>query len=129
MFSFKQGNIRNRLIVSIPLFTIGFLLSQIEFTTIWKYLGLFNQILSAIMLWTASMYLVKNNKPHWLMSLPAIFMTAVCITYLLVAPTVNGGLALEKQTGYLIGLSITAVIEFIFLFRARKIGKLNVSIA
>jgi carbon starvation protein CstA len=103
MFNFKQGPIKNRLIVSIPLFVVGYFLSQIEFTTIWKYLGLFNQFLSVFMLWTAAMYLVKNNKSHWLLSGPATFMTIVCFSYLMVAPVKSGGLALPVYLSCLIG--------------------------
>ena len=120
IFKFKQGSIKNRLIVVIPLFAVGFVLSQLKFSTIWKYLGLSNQILSTIVLWTAAMYLAYNKKNHLLLSIPATFMTAVCVTYLMVAPIANGGLALQVTTGYSIGIA-ASILSFIwFMFAAKK---------
>jgi carbon starvation protein CstA len=121
MFGYKQASIKNRLIVSVPLFITGYFLSQIEFATIWKYLGLFNQCLSVFMLWTASIYLVKNNKKHWLLSVPATFMTIVCISYLMVAPFKNGGLALPTLLGYFIGFVFGFVVLCWFLWSNRKV--------
>ena len=126
MFHFKQKSITSRLLVSIPLFTIGFILSQLEFSTIWKYLGLSNQILSMVMLWTAAMYLAKKGKNHLLLSLPATFMTAICVTYLLVAPNKNGGLAIDPQTGYLIGgfIALSVFLWFLMVVK-KKVSTLN----
>ena len=121
MFHFKQDSLKNRLWVSIPLFVLGFLLSQISFATIWKYLGLFNQFLSVIVLWMAAMYLAKKGKNHWLLSLPATFMTAVCLTYLLVAPISTGGLALNTSMGYLAG-SILALASLAVFLKYKQAG-------
>lgn len=121
-FKINQSNIKKRLLVSIPLFIIGFVLTQIEFSTIWKFLGLFNQFLSAIMLWTAAMYLAKTQKKHWYLSLPATFMTTVCFTYLLIAPLKTGGLALPGNAAYLIGSSIGIVSMILFLLKVNKLG-------
>lgn len=120
MFNFKQHTIKNRLWVSIPLFALGYVLTQIDFATIWKYLGLFNQFLSVIVLWMAAMYLAKNKKFHWLLSIPATFMTAVCFTYLMVAPISNGGMALNPNLGYIIGASIALVAMGLFLWKKRN---------
>lgn len=123
IFKFNQSTLKNRILVSIPLFVVGFMLSQIEFATIWKYLGLFNQFLSVIVLWTASCYLVKSNKNHWLLTIPALFMTMVCITFLLIAPNKNGGLALNTSTGYLIGSIITFLVFVIHILYIKRIKK------
>jgi len=40
VFNYKQTSLKHRLVISIPLFIVGWLLSQLEFSTIWKYLGL-----------------------------------------------------------------------------------------
>lgn len=119
----KQGALKKRLLVSIPLFVVGFVLTQIEFATIWKFLGLFNQFLSVIMLWTAAMYLLKKNKSHWYLSLPATFMTAVCLTYILVAPLKNGGMALNTNNGYIIGTLLAILCMGVFLYRGSIIRK------
>ncbi|MDQ1769496.1 carbon starvation protein A [Labilibaculum sp. A4] len=120
IFNYNQKSIKNRLLVSIPLFTLGFILSQLEFSTIWKYLGLSNQILSMVMLWTAAVYLAKKGKNHLLLSIPALFMTAICFTYLLVAPNKNGGLAIDSQLGILLGIFIASSIFIWFLVHSNQ---------
>ncbi|MBS2211814.1 carbon starvation protein A [Carboxylicivirga mesophila] len=122
VFIYDQSTIKKRLIISLPLFAVGFILSQLEFTTIWKYLGLSNQILAVVVLWTGAMYLAKVNKAHWYLSLPATFMTVVCITYLMVAPLKNGGLAMEVQLGTAIGLLSGLMALGLFIFRTRRIA-------
>jgi carbon starvation protein CstA len=119
----NQSNIKQRLWVSIPLFVVGFVLTQIEFSTIWKFLGLFNQILSVIMLWTAAMYLAKEGKKHWYLSQPAAFMTTICVTYLLVAPNKNGGMAINIYWGYAVGATIGLAALLWFLFDLKKTKK------
>ncbi|MFA8436428.1 MAG: carbon starvation protein A [Marinifilaceae bacterium] len=130
MFGYKQGSIRSRLLVSIPLFAVGFVLSQLDFSTIWKYLGLSNQILSMIVLWTAAMYLAQKGRNHLLLSIPALFMTAICFTYLLVAPLKNGGLAITTEIGYPLGVLI-AILAFIWfqITANRRRKKLAVELA
>lgn len=120
VFSINQASLKKRLFISIPLFIVGFILSQIEFETIWKFLGLSNQVLAVVVLWSGAMYLVKERKPHWMLSLPAFFMTTVCFTYLIVAPVSKGGLFLNPSLGYLLGL-LLGILSFVwFLMAARK---------
>ena len=120
MLNIKQLSITNRLLVSLPLFIVGFLLSQLEFSTIWKYLGLANQILSMIMLWTGAMYLATKNKWHYILSLPASFMTAICFTYLLVAPIKNGGFNINTEYGILIGVFIASIAFGLFKLSLKR---------
>ena len=120
VFNYKQTSIKHRLVISIPLFVVGWLLSQLEFSTIWKYLGLSNQVLAVVVLWAGAMYLAKVKKPHWLLSLPAAFMTSVTFTYLLVAPVKNGGFSIDPGTGYWIGLAGGILSLIIFMVRAGK---------
>lgn len=125
-FKISQSSIVKRLWISIPLFAVGFVLTQINFSTIWKFLGLFNQFLSVIMLWTGAMYLAKEKKNHWYLSLGAVFMTDICITYVLVAPIKNGGLALPVVWGYALGAvaAVAALTWFFFVVKRDKSLKL-----
>ncbi len=127
IFSYKQKSIKSRLIISVPLFVIGFILTQLEFSTIWKFLGLSNQILSVVMLWTIAMYLIRSGKKHWFLSIPAMFMTAVCVTYIFVAPYSNGGLGLNKNVGVILGLlsSLFSFIGFIYVGKRRVDTPIN----
>ena len=81
-----QKPIAKRLLIAIPMFMVGYLISKADFGVIWRYFGWANQTTAVIMLWAAAAYLAKEDKLHWICTLPAVFMTAVCITYLANAP-------------------------------------------
>lgn len=93
-FHLNQKKIRNRLIVTIPLLIVGGLLTWYAiaddkgFAIIWRYFSWSNQTLATISLWVATTYLVKAGKHRFgslLTALPATFMSAVCMTYILTA--------------------------------------------
>ena len=112
---FNQKPIKNRLIVSIPIFIIAYLLCNVDFSTIWKYVGIGNQVLATITLWTAATYLAKKRKAHWMMSIPATFLSIVCTTYFLIAPYKVGGLYLSPSISYPIG-AIVGISLFVLFF-------------
>lgn len=120
VFKYDQSSIMKRLVISIPLFIVGFILSQLDFATIWKYLGLSNQILAVVVLWTGAMYLAKVGKPHWFLSLPAAFMTMICASYLFVAPVKNGGLAIDTGIGLWVGCVVGIMSLVLFLVRSAQ---------
>ncbi len=111
IFSYNQSSVWKRLMISIPLFVTGFILSQLDFATVWKYLGLSNQILASFVLWTGAMYLAKKRRFHWLLSVPAFIMTTVCVTYFLIAPHHAGGLALNTTLAYAGGLVVALMVS------------------
>ncbi|MDD4807652.1 MAG: carbon starvation CstA family protein [Oscillospiraceae bacterium] len=88
-FHIDQKSIPARLKISIPLFAVGALLTQLDFSVIWRYFSYSNQTLAMIVLWTGAAYLCKW-KPGTMYSLvaaiPATFMSAVTATYLFMAP-------------------------------------------
>ncbi|MFW6277409.1 MAG: carbon starvation protein A [Prolixibacteraceae bacterium] len=114
---YKQGPVKNRLLVSIPLFAVGFLLTQINFAIIWRYFAWSNQTLAMIVLWTITVFLMQERKQYWMTLVPAVFMTAVTVTYLLFAPE---GFSLPKEISYSIGIfvSLSALAAF-FVYRNR----------
>ena len=116
----EQKPIINRLIISIPLFGIGFLLTQIDFSVVWRYFAWSNQTLATIVLWTITVYLVISRKNFWITLLPAVFMTSVISVYILLAPE---GLNLPGKVSYPAGLFVTvvSVIAFVLFYnRSRK---------
>lgn len=117
-FKFNQGPIKNRFIISIPLFVVGFILTKIDFNIIWRYFGWSNQTLATIILWTAGMYLVNIGRRHWIATIPATFMTAVCTSYILIAPE---GFKLSQAISYPIGIIGAIVAMIIFLVAAKKV--------
>ncbi len=121
IFNLSQSKISNRLLVAIPVFITGYLLTLVDFTVIWRYFAFSNQALATIVLWTSAVYMVRNGRSHWFVSLPATFMTAVCVTYIVMAPE---GLSLSQAFAYPAGLmaavSALLIFGFVFLFRNSK---------
>jgi carbon starvation protein CstA len=78
----SQQAIAPRLMIALPLFFIGAVLTQVNFGVIWRYFGWANQTLAMFVLWTAAVYLARRAKFHWICTIPAAFMTAVTVTYL-----------------------------------------------
>lgn len=56
----KQGI--KRLLIAVPLFAVGFLITRTEFSVIWRYFGFANSTLATVVLWTAAVYLVRHSK-------------------------------------------------------------------
>lgn len=113
LFKSDQKPIGRRLIVSLPIFALAFFCCKMDFSTIWKYVGIGNQLLATLVLWTGAAYLISKGKSHWMCSLPATFLTFVCVSYLMVAPNKNGGLALDPIIGDVTGV-VVAVSLLIF---------------
>ena len=101
--------------VTIP----AFYLSTIDYQFLWRYVGMTNQMVATVMLWVATSYLLKQGKFHWISGLPALFMTAVVFTYLLVAPE---GFGLNYNLSMIIGFSCTIAVG---LFYAYQIARHN----
>lgn len=110
-----QKSIRKRLLVSVPLFVIALIVTNLDFTIIWRYFGFSNQTLSVIVLWAAAVYMAKQNKNYWIVVIPAAFMTAVCSTYILLAPE---GLRLAPKIAYPLGGLTTVILLGLFFFKA-----------
>lgn len=119
----NQTPIKNRLYICLPLFAVGFALTQIDFGIIWRYMAWSNQTLATVVLWSITVYMFINEKFFWMALVPALFMTAVCSTYILVAPE---GLQLSADWGYPIGLLITLIIGgFFAVYAVRRNGALK----
>ena len=99
----NQRPIAKRLYICIPLFacSLSMLYWQMEnpdgFNTIWQYFGWSNQALTVFVLWTLTVYLVRQKKPFFITLIPALFMTTVCSTFLFVSKQAFG---LPGEIGY-----------------------------
>jgi carbon starvation protein CstA len=111
-FNMEQKTMRNRLLMALPLFVLGAILTQVDFGIIWRYFGFANQTTAVMMLWTASAYLLRHNKFHWITTVPAMFMTTVCITFILNSSKLGFGLSMDVSTvvGILGALMITTFV-------------------
>lgn len=115
----EQHSLRRRLYICIPLFSSSILLLwwQVEnpngFNVIWQYFGWANQALSVFTLWTLTVFLAQENKPYWVSLFPALFMTAVCTSFLFVSDNAMG---LPAEVGYVV--AVVAVVLSAILFGA-----------
>ena len=118
-----QKPIVKRLLVCIPIFFLAFFFCRVDFSSAWTFLGISNQILAAIVLWTGAAYLISKGKKHLMCSLPAAFLTYVCVSYLIVAPHEKAGLFLSPILGNAVGIAV-AVFLFVFcVIKGRRTGK------
>lgn len=103
----KQSSVKNRLLISLPLFAIGYSLTLIEFGVIWRYFAWTNQTLATIVLWTITAYLIKERKLFWVTLIPATFMSAVVTSYIMVAPE---GFGLPASLSIGTGIAVAAIL-------------------
>ena len=128
-FKIDQESYANRLKLCIPVLGIGaFLgfgntLGLLSYTVIWRYFSWTNQTLAMIVLWAGAMYLAKEGKNYLICAVPAVFMSAVSITYFFMAPECLGMIpALKNNTmaAYPAGIIAAGLFLSIFLRSAKK---------
>ena len=124
IFKTKQQSIASRLMIATPLFLIGAVLSQVNFNIIWRYFGWANQTLAMFILWTAAVYLARRGKFHWICSLPAAFMTAVCMSYLCF-DKIGFGLPLSVANMVGVGCAVAAFVLFMVKGSSKSPVKLD----
>lgn len=120
----EQRTMLKRLVICIPMFAvlIALLVWQMEnpngFNVIWQYFGWANQTLSVFTLWTITVYLTQRHKPFVVSLVPALFMTAVCTTFLFVSPQ---AFHINLTLGYSLGGVVVVVACVWFFVWYRKI--------
>ena len=115
-----QQKMRNRLIITIPLLSLGAVLTQLDFNVLWRYFSWSNQTLAMISLWVATSYLMKNGKKRYspfVTAIPAAFMSAVSMTYILMA---GEGFSLPGMIGYPVGICFAVVLFVVFMVKLNK---------
>ena len=128
-FMIDQESYANRLKLCIPVLGIGaFLgfgntLGLLSYTVIWRYFSWTNQTLAMIVLWAGAMYLAKEGKNYLICAVPAVFMSAVSITYFFMAPECLGMIPVLKNNtmaAYPAGIIAAVLFLSIFLRSAKK---------
>ena len=123
-FSIGQHSVLRRVMVSVPIFIVTLLVLVYSindangFKIIWRYFAWCNQTLAVFALWAITVYLVQERKNYLVSLLPALFMTAVCSTYIVMAPE---GFALPATVGYPVGAFAVAATGFMFIRWIRKV--------
>ena len=108
----KQARIMPRLALALPLFAVVILISQLDFSVIWRYFGWGNQTLACFTLWSVAVCLRRRGRRSLMALIPALFMTCMCATFLLQAPECAINLPLEVATP--IGCVVSAICLFFF---------------
>ena len=122
-----QKKVSKRLLVSIPIFVLCFVIMLLPYEVVWRYFAWSNQVLSVFTLWAITIWLLDNKKNFYVTLLPAMFMTAVTSTYIMFAPE---GFSLLTQSlfgfkiGYAFsvgfGIAMSVLFLAMFLYRAKN---------
>jgi len=119
LLKLDQKDVLNRYKIAVPLYIVGIILSQIDFNIVWRYFAWANQTLAMMVLWVGAFYLAKVGRLHWIATLPATFMTAVSVTYILQAPE---GFSLPTSVSYPVGAIAAIGLLAYFLLKTRNLG-------
>ena len=125
MTGLDQKPIKNRLLITIPLLGVGALLTQLDFSVLWRYFSWSNQTLAMISLWVATAYLVKTSKKaicSLITAIPAVFMSAVSLTYILIA---DEGFRLSARISYPIGILFAVTLLALYFITFSRIVRKN----
>lgn len=116
---FDQHTILRRLAISLPIFAATFAIMLIDFSVLWRYFGWCNQTLSAFTLWAITVYLARRGKPYLIALIPALFMTAVCMSYLLYSPSLGIALPYIPSTG--LGVAVAVLLGALFFVQKKNL--------
>ena len=113
-----------RIYICIPLFgaTLALLFFNIEnpdgFNVIWSYFGWANQTLAVFTLWAITVYLVRQKKPWIITMLPALFMTVVCSSFIMISPNAFG---FDMTVGYAVGgAALIVSLAWFFVWKSKE---------
>ncbi len=118
----RQKELRKRLALTIPLLTAGAILTQLDFDILWRYFSWSNQTLATISLWIATAYLIKNSRHKYgslITALPASFMSAIVMTYILMA---KEGLGISSRAAYPAGIAfaVSTLVLYLVVLKIKK---------
>lgn len=118
---FKQNKIARRLMVSVPIFVLCFVVMLLPYDALWRYFAWCNQVLSVFTLWAVTVWLAKEGKLYVITLVPALFMTAVTVSYIFFAPEGLGaisdsiaGFRFSHELSSVIGIATSALFLFFF---------------
>ncbi len=122
----NQKPVPKRLAISLPIFVavalfLWFNVADADgFNVIWRYFGWANQTLAVFTLWTITAWLTKEKKGSWYVVtlIPACFMTAVTLTFIVVDKV---GFSFGYDLNYILGciIFLVSLVTF-FILKNRK---------
>lgn len=114
---FKQGPVKNRLLLCAPIFVASMILMGVNFDILWRYFAWCNQTLSVFTLWAITVWLAGKDKQFLITLIPALFMTATCTSYILTAPE---GFGISVTWSIVAGIMVSALFLGLFLRTLHK---------
>ena len=123
IFHIEQRTVWKRFAIAIPLFLVGYLITRVDFTVVWRYFAWTNQTLATIVLWTIVVWLAQTRRNRIAALLPALFMTFICSSFVFVSDQFFG---MENRTlAYAAAAAITLLVFSIILIKIRRDGRNN----
>ena len=108
----NQEELGSRLKLGLPLGIAAFALTFVDFTLIWRYFAWAQLIVATVVLFSATVYLIRKEKPYIITLLPAIVCTLITFGYILQA---SEGLRLPSMIANIIAVIATVAITAAFL--------------
>ena len=113
----NQDTFISRLKIAFPLFLAALGLTFIDFSLVWRYFAWTQLIIATLVLFTATVYLIKKEQQYLITFIPTLFCTLLSFGYILQAPE---GLRLPSMTANIISIILTAVVGVIFLKKYKR---------
>ena len=108
----SQKKTRNRVLVSLPIFALTWLVMMIDFEVLWRYFAWCNQTLATFTLWAVTVWLTRERKSYWITLIPALFMTVVTVTYIFFA---QEGFRLPYGLSLGIAFAVTLLVALLYI--------------
>lgn len=120
-FNISQTGVKNRLMLSIPVFIVAFFITQVNFAMIWKYFTFSNQLLAAFVLWTATAYLFQNARNFWIAALPGALLSGTLVGYMLTAKEFPFNASMSVASSSAIATTLAIILYLVTLsVRSRR---------
>lgn len=120
LLKINQKSLLKRLYICVPMFTLGYIITLLNYEVLWRYFGWANQTLSVFTLWAITVWLYSKSRTklsgetflsgryHYLISMiPALFMTFICSDFLLTNSQMFG---LDQNLGASLAGVLTLII-------------------
>ncbi len=121
MFRIDQKNKLKRLCICIPLFVVGYIITQVDFDVVWRYFAWTNQTLATIVLWSITVYMYRLKRNKWIALLPSVFMTFICSMFLFVSDQFFG--MRDHTMAAVLGGVVTLAVFIIMIYKLQRDAK------
>ncbi|SIN84720.1 Carbon starvation protein CstA [Carnobacterium alterfunditum] len=114
----NQSTLKKVLMVTIPLYAISLVLTQVDFNILWRYFNWANQVTAVISLLVSTRYLYLKNKNYLVTLLPGIFMLYACVVYIFSEP-IGFGMGLTTLA-YILSTIVTIGLMVLYWETGKK---------